>query len=99
MSSSGSNTVAGANGLEIASLASALARSGDHAGHGLIAASAIGQEAVIALNTAFMTDGAVIRTEEERLTMTREIGINAGRGVTVHRGAELSEGVGLQGSK
>ena len=55
------STVAGAKGLEMASLAAALAKSGDHAGHGLIAASAIGQEAVIALNTAFMTDGAVIR--------------------------------------
>ncbi len=55
------STVAAAKGLEIASLAAALAKSRDHAGHGLIAASAIGQEAVIALNTAFMTDGAVIR--------------------------------------
>jgi putative ABC transport system permease protein len=34
----------------------------------------------------------------QRLTMTKEIGINAGRSVTVHRGAELSEGVGLQGA-
>jgi putative ABC transport system permease protein len=34
----------------------------------------------------------------ERLTMTKEIGINAGRSVTVHRGAEVSEGVGLQGA-
>lgn len=34
----------------------------------------------------------------ERLTMTREIGISAGRGVTVHRGTEISEGVGLQGA-
>src|SRR6266496_224799 len=33
----------------------------------------------------------------ERLTLTKEIGINTGRGVTVHRGTELSEGVGLQG--
>ncbi|MEO8370973.1 MAG: ABC transporter permease [Candidatus Solibacter sp.] len=33
-----------------------------------------------------------------RLTMTKEIGINTGRGVTVHRGTELSEGVGLQGA-
>ena len=32
-----------------------------------------------------------------RLTLTREIGISAGRSVTVHRGAEFSEGVGLQG--
>jgi putative ABC transport system permease protein len=34
----------------------------------------------------------------ERLTMTKEIGITAGRGVTVHRGTEISEGVGLQGT-
>src|SRR5260370_22171680 len=34
----------------------------------------------------------------QRLTMTKEIGINAGRGVTVHRGTEVSEGVGLQGA-
>src|SRR5450756_1790304 len=34
----------------------------------------------------------------QRLTMTREIGINAGRSVTVHRGTEVSEGVGLQGA-
>jgi putative ABC transport system permease protein len=34
----------------------------------------------------------------ERLTMTKEIGINTGRSVTVHRGTEVSEGVGLQGA-
>ena len=34
----------------------------------------------------------------QRLTMTKEIGINAGRSVTVHRGVEVSEGVGLQGA-
>jgi putative ABC transport system permease protein len=34
----------------------------------------------------------------ERLTLTKEIGITAGRGVTVHRGTEISEGVGLQGT-
>src|SRR5260370_37686281 len=34
----------------------------------------------------------------QRLTMTKEIGINAGRSVTVHRGEEESEGVGLQGA-
>jgi putative ABC transport system permease protein len=34
----------------------------------------------------------------QRLTLTREIGISAGRGVTVHRGTEVSEGVGLQGA-
>ena len=34
----------------------------------------------------------------QRLTLTKEIGISAGRGVTVHRGTEVSEGVGLQGA-
>jgi putative ABC transport system permease protein len=34
----------------------------------------------------------------QRLTLTKEIGITAGRGVTVHRGTEISEGVGLQGT-
>jgi putative ABC transport system permease protein len=34
----------------------------------------------------------------QRLTMTKEIGISAGRSVTVHRGTETSEGVGLQGA-
>jgi putative ABC transport system permease protein len=34
----------------------------------------------------------------QRLTLTREIGISAGRSVTVHRGTEISEGVGLQGA-
>jgi Fe-S cluster assembly protein SufD len=51
------STLPAAKGLEITSLAAALAKSGD----GLISESATGQEAVIALNTAFMTDGAVIR--------------------------------------
>jgi putative ABC transport system permease protein len=34
----------------------------------------------------------------QRLTMTKEIGINAYRSVTVHKGTELSEGVSLQGA-
>jgi putative ABC transport system permease protein len=34
----------------------------------------------------------------QRLTMTKEIGISAGRSVTVHRGTEVSEDVGLQGA-
>jgi putative ABC transport system permease protein len=34
----------------------------------------------------------------QHLTMTREIGINASRSVTVHRGVQLSEDVGLQGA-
>src|SRR6185503_10029281 len=51
------SAVAGAKGLEVMSLAAALAKSGD----GLIREGAPSQEAVIALNTAFMTDGAIVR--------------------------------------
>ena len=51
----------GAEGLEIGSLAAALAKPGASTGDDLGAGSATGQEAVIALNTAFMTDGAVVR--------------------------------------
>jgi putative ABC transport system permease protein len=35
---------------------------------------------------------------KQRLTLTKEIGVNAGRSVTVHRGTDFSEGVGLQGA-
>ena len=55
------STPAGANGLEATSLATALGKSCDRAGNGLAVETATGQEAVIALNTAFVTDGAVIR--------------------------------------
>jgi Fe-S cluster assembly protein SufD len=55
------SAIAGAKGLEVSPLAAVLARSGDRAGDGLIRRSAPGQEAVIALNTAFMTDGAIVR--------------------------------------
>src|SRR5436853_4405128 len=34
----------------------------------------------------------------ERLSMTKEIGMSAGRGVTITRGKEVSEGVGLNGA-
>ena len=34
----------------------------------------------------------------ERLTMSKEIGISTGRSVTIHRGTEVSEGVGMQGA-
>jgi Fe-S cluster assembly protein SufD len=46
--------VAGAAGLEIGPLAAALPKS-----EGLVATNSPGQEAVVALNTAFMTDGAL----------------------------------------
>jgi Fe-S cluster assembly protein SufD len=48
-------------GLEVTALGSALGRSAERARDGLVRARAPGQEAVIALNTAFMTDGAVVR--------------------------------------
>jgi Fe-S cluster assembly protein SufD len=48
--------VAGAKGLEVAPLAAALPKS-----EGLVATVSPGQEAVVALNTAFMTDGALVR--------------------------------------
>jgi Fe-S cluster assembly protein SufD len=48
--------VAGAKGLEAAPLATALPKS-----EGLVATVSPGQEAVVALNTAFMTDGALVR--------------------------------------
>ncbi len=48
--------VAGAKGLEVGPLAAALPKS-----EGLVATASPGQEAVIALNTAFMTDGALVR--------------------------------------
>ena len=52
-----------AKGLEIGPLASALGRSGERGtGH----SRAPGQEAVVALNTAFMTDGAVVRIAQGR---------------------------------
>jgi Fe-S cluster assembly protein SufD len=54
----------GADGLEVTPLAAALEKSADRSGDGLIRTSAPGQEAVIALNTAFMTDGAVVRIAE-----------------------------------
>ena len=55
------SAAAGAKGLEVTPLAAALAKSGDRAGDGLIREGAPSQEAVIALNTAFMTDGAIVR--------------------------------------
>jgi len=50
-----------ARGLEVASLASELQRSDRAIGDALAGASEPGQEAVTALNTAFMTDGTVVR--------------------------------------
>jgi len=51
----------GAKGLEVVPLASALGQPADGVADGLIRTAAPGQEAVVALNTAFMTDGALVR--------------------------------------
>ena len=53
-------SAAKAKGLEVASLASTLEKPDQGVGDGLAPASAPGQEAVTALNTAFMTDGALV---------------------------------------
>jgi Fe-S cluster assembly protein SufD len=56
------SSIAGARGLEVEPLASALGKAGEDA-ESLIGA-APDREAVVALNTAFMTDGAVVRIAE-----------------------------------
>jgi Fe-S cluster assembly protein SufD len=55
------STGAGVEGFEVVALASALAEGRDA---GAAPATAEGQEAVVALNTAFATDGAVVRVAE-----------------------------------
>jgi Fe-S cluster assembly protein SufD len=50
-----------AEGLAVASLAAELQQADQAAGEDLVGAKEPGQEAVNALNTAFMTDGAVVR--------------------------------------
>ena len=47
-------------GIEVATLASTLTAAGDQDGESLVVPKAPGQDAVIALNTAFMTDGAIV---------------------------------------
>ena len=90
------STPAGAQGLEIASLAAAL-KSGDRAGNGLFRESATGQEAVIALNTAFMTDGAVVRLAagaklDKPLLLVFARTATEGRLVTTRNVLELGDG-------
>jgi Fe-S cluster assembly protein SufD len=53
-----------AEGVELTTLASALKKPSRAIGNGLARASEPGQEAVTALNTAFMTDGAVVRVAD-----------------------------------
>jgi len=54
------SAIAVARGLEVVTLAQALATSADRAGSSLTRGAAA-QEAMVALNTAFMTDGAIVR--------------------------------------
>lgn len=58
------STAGGTAGLELTSLAAALAKPGNRAGEELIGEADTSQEAMIALNTAFMTDGAIIDIAE-----------------------------------
>ena len=53
------SAAAGAKGLEVGPLAAALPKS-----EGLVQTNSPGQEAVVALNTAFMTDGALVRVAD-----------------------------------
>lgn len=53
--------LSGLSGIEVKPLSSALASAPDKVAAGLMAASGAHQDATIALNTAFMTDGAVVR--------------------------------------
>lgn len=58
------SSAAGIDGVTIEPLAAALATAADSGGPGLLGKDAPGEEAVIALNTAFMTDGAVVGIAE-----------------------------------
>jgi Fe-S cluster assembly protein SufD len=84
-------------GVQFATLAAALAKPTDW-GHGaLLGAGASGHEAVIALNTAFMTDGAVIRiakgaTLEMPLLLVFVRAGREGRLITTRNVIDLGEG-------
>jgi Fe-S cluster assembly protein SufD len=54
------SSAAGAKGLDVASLGAILSKPAAHGSDGMIRAGAPGQEAIVALNTAFMTDGALV---------------------------------------
>jgi Fe-S cluster assembly protein SufD len=83
--------------LEIASLAAELAKPGTEAGDGLTRESAAGPDAVIALNTAFVTDGAVVRIgkgarlDKPLLLVFARAGKD-GRLVTTRNSIEVGEG-------
>lgn len=90
------SSTGGVAGLEIGSLAAAL-KSGDRAADGLFRDNTPGQEAVIALNTAFMTDGAVVRLAagvrlDRPLLLVFARAAREGRLVTTRNVIELGEG-------
>src|SRR5262245_31398116 len=85
-------------GLGVTPLAEALLRSDGCAGDGLTGQSLIGNEAVVALNTAFMTDGAVIRLAkgvrlDKPLLLLFARTTQEGRLVTLRNRIVLEEGV------
>jgi Fe-S cluster assembly protein SufD len=59
------STTAKVKGLDVTPLSAALAKSPCRGGDGFGRMRSPGQEAVVALNTAFMTDGAVIRVAKD----------------------------------
>jgi Fe-S cluster assembly protein SufD len=59
------STTAKVKGLDVTPLSAALAKSTCRGGDGFGCMRSPGQEAVVALNTAFMTDGAVIRVAKD----------------------------------
>ena len=59
------STTAKVKGLDVTPLSAALAKSPCRGGDGFGIVRSPGQEAVVALNTAFMTDGAVIRVAKD----------------------------------
>src|SRR3990170_1685002 len=84
-------------GLEMSSFGSALAKSAGRDGEVLSRATAPGQEAVIALNTAFMTDGAVVRIAEgaelaKPLLLVFAVANRQGRLVTTRNIVKLGAG-------
>ncbi len=72
----------GAKGLEVKSLAEALVGASDAAGALLARTSAPASESVVALNTALMTDGAVIRIAERAKLAKPLLVINVSAGTS-----------------
>ena len=87
----------GAKGVEVKSLADALAGSPDAIGERLARTAAPASESIVALNTALMTDGAVVRVAERAKLGKPVLVVNAGAGKlakfvatrhVIHAGAE-----------